>query len=321
MVFPQISQIKQRAWERVAQESNARQLILLHVGIPGVISLVLTALSYYLSLQIADTGGLGGLGLRTVLETVQNMLQVLSLAFSFFWGIGLTAISLRWSQGNRADKGDLVAGLRHFGPVLRTGILRMLIYFSVVFLGFQLASMVFAMSPASANTMAIIDQMTSDSTYVPSEEALMDAMLSFLPFLGIVMAVLIIPLSYRLRMADYVLMDQPKRGAFFAIRTSLLLTRRNCLKLLKLDLSFWWFYMLEAIVLAVYYGDVLLQLANVDVGLPSDVLMFIACAAGLLLQLVLYTWRKNQVATAYAVTYECLKLTLPTPPQPQQQQM
>lgn len=321
MVFPQISQIKQQAWDRVSREANARQLILLHVGVPGIISLALTALSYYLSLQIADTGGLGGLGVRSILETIQNMLQVFSTVFSVFWGIGITAIALRWSQNQKAYNNDLLIGFRFFGPVLRTSILKMLIYFSVIFLGFQLASMIFAMTPLAEGAMEIIDQMTNDASYIPSEEALMDAMLCFLPFLGIVMAVLVIPLSYRLRMVDYVLMDHPKKGAFFAVRTSLFMTRRNCWNLFKLDLSFWWFYLLELLIVAIYYGDVVLQLANVDTGLSAEVLLFIACGAGLALQLVVYAWRKNQVATTYAMVYESLKTTIPAPPQPQQTQI
>jgi uncharacterized membrane protein len=181
--------------------------------------------------------------------------------------------------------------------------------------------MIFAMTPLAEGAMEIIEQMTNDATYIPSDEALMDAMLCYLPFLGVVMAVLVIPLSYRLRMVDYVLLDHPKNGAFFAVRTSLFMTRRNCWNLFKLDLSFWWFYLLELLIVAIYYGDWVLQLAHVDTGLSSEVLLFIACGAGLLLQLVVYAWRQNQVATTYAMVYESLKATIPAPPQPQQTQI
>ena len=321
MVFPQILKVKQAAWDRVQQQTNSRQLILLHVGIPGIISLVLTGLSYYLSLQIADTGGLGGMGLRSMLGAMQNMLQVLSMVFSIFWGIGLTAIALRWSQHQTAYKNDLLIGFRFFGPVLRTTLLKGVIYFSTAFLGFQLASMIFSMTPLAESTMEIINQMTNDATYIPSDEALMQAMTSFLPFLVIVMAVLMIPVFYRLRMTDYVLMDHPKNGAFFAVRASIFLTRRNCFKLFKLDLSFWWFYLLEVLVAAIYYGDLLLQMANINTGLSSEILMFIACVIGLGLQVALYTWRQCQVSTTYAMVYESLKPAIPTPPQPQQTQM
>lgn len=315
MTFPDISDIKRTAVARVQQTPNTRRLIMIHAGIPAVLSLVLTALSYILSLQIADTGGLSGMGLRSVLETLQNMLQVISVAFSLFWTLGLVASVLRWSRGGPAEDRDLLAGFRHWGPVFRSALLKMFIALAVVLLASQVSSVVYSMTPLSKELLSIVENMMNDLTYMPTDAQLLDAMVSYLPFLGVSLALFGLPVYYRLRMMDYALMDEPEKGAFHAMRMSLLMTQRNCVKLFKLDVSFWWFYLLELATLLVYYGDVVLHLAGVDVGVSSEVLLFIACIAGLVLQFGLYVWRQNQVSASYALVYDSLKHSLPEPSQ------
>ncbi len=307
MGFPDISAVKQAAARQVRQAGNATRLMAIHAGTPAAISLVLTLLSFILSQQISGTGGLGGLGLRTALEAAQNMLQVVSTAFSLFWIFGLTAISLHWSRGEAAREQDLFAGFRRWGAVLRSTVLKVAVYVAVVLVASQISSLIFSMTPLAGGMMALAEKMMADLAYMPTDAELLDAVLPYLPFFGITLAALAIPVSYRLRMMDYVLMDEPRCGAFYALRMSLYLTRRNCLKLLRLDLSFWWFYLLELVAAVVYYGDAVLQLAGIETKLSDGTMLFIACTAGMVLQTALYIWRQGQVATAYAMVYEALK--------------
>ena len=60
-----------------------------------------------------------------------------------------------------------------------------------------------------------------------------------------------------------------------------------------------------------YYGDWILELMGVDLGISSELLLFAACAVGLVSQLLLYVWRKNQVTTVYALAYYRLKTPEP----------
>ncbi len=306
MVFPEISEVKRAAAQRVGSKPNATRLIAVFVGVPALLSLALTVLSYVLNQQIADTGGLGGLGMRSFLETAQSMLQILSTAFSLFWGFGYVAVTLRWARDEDADDSELLAGFRWFGPVVRSAILKGVIYFAVILLASQVSSFVFAMTPLAKDMTQLLEQMMKDPSFAPSEEQLLDAALAYLPFWGIALAALLIPVSYRLRMMDYVLMDEPKLGAFYALRLSLSMTKGNCLKLLRLDVSFWWFYLLELVTSLVYYGDLVVQLTGVETGLSAQAMLFIACAAGLVLQAGLHIWRRNRVAAAYAMVYESL---------------
>ena len=69
-----------RALKSAARESLAaapydpRKLILLHTGVTIAVSLIGTILNFVLSKQIENTGGLGGMGLRSMLSTVQSVL-------------------------------------------------------------------------------------------------------------------------------------------------------------------------------------------------------------------------------------------------------
>ena len=310
MAFPDFHAVKPTAYTLVERSSNARRLILLHAGIPAAVSLVLTVLSYLLSKQVEGTGGLGGLGLRSILESAQSMLQLLNMLFSLFWTYGLYRIVLNWSQGQRAWDSDLLAGFRHFGPILRTALLQILLYSGVVLLALQLASILFSLTPLAADVTALAQQLLEDPDFVPTEEQILEATRVFMPFLVLVLLMLFLPLFYRLRMAQFIVMDAPEKGAVYALRFSAKLMRGNCWKLLKFDLGFWWFYVLELLVGCLFYGDYILQWLGIDLGLSADILFFIACIVGLVAQTALYVWRKNQIMTAYALVYREL---LPRP--------
>jgi hypothetical protein len=176
----------------------------------------------------------------------------------------------------------------------------------VVILALQLSSILFSMTPLAADITALAQQLLEDPNFMPTEEQILQATRLFMPFLVIVLLVLFLPVFYRLRMAEFVVMDAPEKGAVHALRSSAKLMRGNCLKLLKFDLGFWWFYLLEVLAGFLFYGDWILELLGIDLGLSADVLFFIACVMGLIAQTALYIWRKNQIMTAYALVYRQL---------------
>jgi uncharacterized membrane protein len=306
MAFPDFRSIKHTAYQRLEHAPNARRLIIVHAIVPAVISLVLTVFSYLLSQQIEGTGGLGGLGLRSVLESAQSMLQVLSMIFSLFWAYGMHRIALRWSRGEQAQDADLLAGFHHFGAVLRTGLLQAFLYFAMVFVALQISSLIFSMTPLAGPMLELTQQILDDPNFMPTDAALLDAMIPYLPFLLVCLVLMVVPLFYRLRMMEFVLMDMPQHGALHAYRASKLLMRGNCIRLLKVDLKFWWFYLLEILTACLFYGDLALPLFGIDLGLSADTLFFAACILGLTAQTALYIWRKNHIMTAYALVYQAL---------------
>ncbi len=302
-----------RALERA--EYSPKRLILWHTGVTLLAGLVLSLLNYLLDKGIGTTGGLSGLELRATLETVRSILQIAESLLLPFWAIGLTGAMLGLVRGRYAGPESLLQGFGHWGPVLRATVLKGLVYVVMMFLASQIGMTVFMMSPAARDLYAIAEEMTAsgitDPTAFLTEEVIRDLVLKMLPFLLVPTALLLIPVTYRLRMMDYVLMDRPELGAIFALRLSLFIMRKKCMQLFKVDLHFWWFYVLEALTVVLCYGHMLLSL--VGVSLPGDgaVMSFVFYAVGILAQLGLYLWKKDELAATYACVYEML---LPPPP-------
>ena len=55
------------------------KLMLIHTGVSASLALLLAVLNHVLELQIDDTAGLSGVGLRTVLQTAQSVLSLVQL--------------------------------------------------------------------------------------------------------------------------------------------------------------------------------------------------------------------------------------------------
>lgn len=304
MEFSNTAALRATADERVRRTPNARRLVTLHAAVPAVLSLALTLLSYLLSVWIEDTGGLSGLGLRSVLETAQSVLQLLGTVFALFWSYGYIRATLRWTRGAQVRDGDLLYGFRRFAVILRAYLLQALVYFGVTLLASQVAALVFSMTPLSEPMTALLEQMMNDASFAPTDEQLLSAMGSYLPFVLGALALFLVPVFYRLRLMELVLMDVPERGAIFALRTSVRLTRKNLRRLLRLDLSLWWYYLLMLLTMPIYYADMLLPALGVDLGVFAEAAPVIACIVGALAQAAVQIWKKNSVSTAYVVLFD-----------------
>ena len=88
------------------------------------------------------------------------------------------------------------------------------------------------------------------------------------------------------------------------IRRSWKLMKGNFGKLLKLDLSFWWFYALEILLMLVAYADMLLPLIGIELPWPELVQTYAPLVVYQLLILLLYWWRGSQIQLTYACFYE-----------------
>ena len=73
--------LKQWAAQRLDQADNARRLVLIWSVASAVISLLASFLSFLLDTQIEQTGGLSGIGLRSVLTTAQSLLSMSTCCF------------------------------------------------------------------------------------------------------------------------------------------------------------------------------------------------------------------------------------------------
>lgn len=300
---------------------SPKRLIAIHSGVTIGLGLLLSVLSYLLQQGIAGTGGLSGIGLRTVLETAQSVLQLANTVLLPFWAMGYIRVVLQWTAWERTGPAALLQGFRRWGAVLRLMLLQGVIYFALMVTGVQLASVLFMMTPAAQPLYTLMEEMLADGITDPytmlESEAYMSAAMAMLPYALAGGAILTVPVAYRLRFADYILMDAPQAGALRALLGSWRMTRRNCLALLKLDLRFWWFYLAQGLIAVLGYGDVLLPLVGVELQVNADAAMFGFYIAALACEFCLFVWQKNRVYTVYGLAYRQLAAPREEPPQPQ----
>ena len=307
------TQLHRQATERFYEAKNGRKLVLIHTAVALGSGLLIAVLNYLFSRQIADTGGLSGMGLRTLLQTVQTMLELTVMMALPFWEMGILYAALGWSRAEPVDKGALLQGFRRFGSVLVFQLLYACIFLAVGLGIFNVAAMIFAMTPlASGLTEQLMPLMDPSATPEQIEALLtpdkMTAMAAEMtPFL-VMFAILFVPVAvllfYRLRFARYAVIDGA--GAGRAILESFYITRKRSWQIFKLDLHFWWYYGLLLLCLAVGLADTILPALGIFLPVSDVAAYFLAYAAGTVFQGLLY-WRcRGQVLCTYGMAFDGL---------------
>ena len=132
---------------------------------------------------------------------------------------------------------------------------------------------------------------------------------------GVALLVLFVPVYYNYRMTSFCLADDPRHGALLALHRSKIMMRRNRFDLLKLDLSLWWFYLLQLLISVICYGDVACGMLGIQLPWSGEFSSYFFFVLSMILQLVTYYFLMNRVSVTYAVVYESLRQP-PQVPQP-----
>lgn len=304
----------QRRGAELAREHQreCRRLVLLYCGVLAAISLGSNGLNLLLDSQMDSTGGLGGLGLRSVLQTGQEILGFVNLFFGPFWSAGFLTAMLRLSRGEAPTLGDLAGGFRRPGRMLGFLAFEFLTVVMLIMASTNLAGLVFSFSPLGQRFAELMGPVLNDPKLITPEGAVnlelvpVEALeMAALP-MSIILAVIFLPLyiwlTYGFRMALYLLMDQPM-GGVRAHFESLRLMRGRKWQLFKLDLRFWWYHALGLLILGVGYLDMALQLLGLPAPLGPTQMFFLTLAAYCGLQLLLFLWKKCPVDAAYALAF------------------
>ena len=311
MAFRDRQGLKEQARQRLDSAAfDPKKLVLVYVGASSLAMLLVTALNFLLSEQIAGTGGLGGLGARAMLETAMEVLRTAVNLILPFWTMGYLACVLKISRGQRFDLSDLLTGFRNFWPVLRLNLLYSVQFFVLAFCCLYPCILVYSMTPLSAPLMEVLGPVDPNGTQIVLDEATMEAataaMIPLFVLYGVAFLLVAAPRFYNYRMAFYILLDDPKAGARMALNRSTLMMRGKRLDLLKLDVSFWWFYVLDGLTVALCYGDLILGLLGIQLPVSADVSYFLFYVLYLVTQLGLYVWTRNGVECTYAAGYDAL---------------
>lgn len=297
---------------------DPRKLIMIHTGITIAISLLGTLLNFFISQQIETTGGLSGLGLRSMLSTAQSVLQVLVAVLLPFWEAGYCYATMQIAREKQASPDTLLYGFRRFRPLLRLKLTQGIIYVALGLACFFVSYYVFMLTPLSDPLYAIIESLDLDAIMTQTELLLDDATMlamaeAYIPMMLIwlsLFALIGVFVSYRFRMATFLILDHPQMRAMEALRMSTYQLRGHMSALFKLDLSFLWFYLLNVLFAMLAYGDYLLSIFGVPLPISAEAAYFIFLILSLVCQGGLFVMARNQVDVTYAKFY-CATVLLP----------
>jgi uncharacterized membrane protein len=305
-VFMDIRSLKKSAQERLSNSSySPARLALLNTGVAVALSLLITLVNFLLNRQISNTGGLAGIGTRTVLSSVQLILIIGGSIVMPFWDAGFLRAALCISRNESVGPTTLLEGFRRFGSVLRLTLLRGILCVLIGFFCLQAASAIFMMLPLSNNFMDEVFVLMESGAALDDAavEVLMPHLFMVYVLWAVFACIILIPLLYRFRLADWAIMDQTPR-ALAAFSLSGICTRGNRFSLFQLDLSFWWYYGLQLLAAILAYGDTLLTALGVNVN--ANAAFFAFYILSLAIQLLI-AWRfAPRVQTTYALAYENL---------------
>ena len=139
--------IHQTATHALNRAPEARQIILVYTAVICGLSLLSTVVSAVLSNRISGTGGLGNIGLRSVLSTGQSVLPLLNFIITACLSLGYHTAILSFTRGYDASTRTLTGGFRHFGPILRTMLLKGFLYGGTLIAATYLSSFIFMATP------------------------------------------------------------------------------------------------------------------------------------------------------------------------------
>lgn len=306
MSIPSAKYLKKKASNRLQSGNDPKKVVLVYAGIVALSSLVVTVVQDLLDSQISQTGGIQNIGTRSMLTTADTVLTIVQLLLVMCLTLGYTGSMLRIARGQYASPNSLKAGGERIWVLLRTRLLQMLIMTAAAFALCFLVVNVCLLTPLSNRVIAVMGTVSAEEL-LSNGLALIALYSAMLPIILIYLVALVPLLWYfscTYRMVDYLLIDRPQLGAFGVLRESRRMMQGNMKMMLRVDLSFWWYYLLQALVSVLVYLNMVL--APFAIGLPPEVLYWGTVVLYLAADFALRYFFSNKVAVTYALFYDSL---------------
>lgn len=306
MSIPSAKYLKKKASNRLQSGNDPKKVVLVYAGIVALSSLVVTVVQDLLDSQISQTGGIQNIGTRSMLTTADTVLTIAQLLLVMCLTLGYTGSMLRIARGQYASPNSLKAGGERIWVLLRTRLLQMLIMTAAAFALCFLVINVCLLTPLSNRVIAVMGTVSAEEL-LSNGLALIALYSAMLPIMLIYLVALVPLLWYfscTYRMVDYLLIDRPQLGAFGVLRESRRMMQGNMKMMLRVDLSFWWYYLLQALVSVLIYLNMVL--APFAIGLPPEVLYWGTVVLYLAADFALRYFFSNKVAVTYALFYDSL---------------
>lgn len=306
MSIPSAKYLKKKASNRLQSGNDPKKVVLVYAGIVALSSLVVTVVQDLLDSQISQTGGIQNIGTRSMLTTADTVLTIAQLLLVMCLTLGYTGSMLRIARGQYASPNSLKAGGERIWVLLRTRLLQMLIMTAAAFALCFLVVNVCLLTPLSNRVIAVMGTVSAEEL-LSNGLALIALYGAMLPIILIYLVALVPLLWYfscTYRMVDYLLIDRPQLGAFGVLRESRRMMQGNMKMMFRVDLSFWWYYLLQALVSVLIYLNMVL--APFAIGLPPEVLYWGTVVLYLAADFALRYFFSNKVAVTYALFYDSL---------------
>lgn len=272
-----------------------------------VISLALTLLDMWLNNQISGTGGLSQIGTRAIFSTAQSVLSYAGTIIAMCLNLGFLYAMMRIARGQYADHTDLKVGFQRFFPLFRLTLLQGIVYLGILLLVYQIVGVIYALTPWGESMVELIYPIMISGN-VNVDDATFAQMLQLLiPFLIIFAALgaaVLIPFCFWFRMSHYAILDDPRHGAFAALRASRKMMRGNCFHLFRLDLRLWAYHLLIALSSLSYYSVFVVYF--VEIPMDATVFSWVTYAIALALQFAADYFLRAKAEVSYVMAYECI---------------
>ena len=302
--------LRQQAQTALRRGREPKKLIYAYAFINLGISAVVYLLNLWMNQQIEGTGGLGNLGTRAIFETVKQIIPIASSVISMILHLGFLGGMMRICRGQYADHTDLKTGIRKFWPMFRLSMLEALLYFAVAFLAMQLGSVIFLLTPWAQPLIDVLTPLYASGNLMPDEAMMLAMVEPAIPLMILTAAVIllaVIPFAFRLRMAVYCLMDDPKGRAIAAMGGSNRMMRGRFFKMLRIDLCLWLYYAATVVMMLVLYSDVILALLGIPAPMNETVFAGILYFASAVMQFGILVFLRPHTEMTYLKAYDALK--------------
>ena len=302
-------ELKRFSAERLENARDSKKIALIYAAVVIGLSALSAIVGYVLERQIDQSGGLSNIGTRSVLSALQTMLPMIQTVVLMCLELGYLAAMLRIARGQYASPRTLKLGFDRFWVLLRYTLIKNILFMGLGVASIYVGIMIYMLTPLSDPVMEILVPLVSQTTMMDPNVVIPDAVYGQLmdSMKPVIYCLAVVPLMYRLRMADYVIIDKPAMGAMAAMRESRKMMRGNCKNLFRLDLSMWWFFAVQLGASIVCYGDMILPVLGVELPFSADVNFFLFYVLYWILEFLIYYLLRNRVEVAYGLAYDAIR--------------
>ena len=256
------------------------------------------------------------MGNRATLAAIQNVLPIVQTFVTLCLEIGYLAAILRVARGQYVSPNTLRLGFDRLWVLVRLSLTKGLIFLGLGIATLYASVLIFMLTPLSRPAMELLTPMVEGASILSSGSIVLDdatfaavsqTMTPAMVIWAAVYALLAVPLLYRFRLDQYIIIDKPGIGAIAALRESRKLMKGNCISFFLLDVKQWYYYLATAIATAASYGSVLLAVLGLELPLSPIAGYLIFTALYLVLMFLIYRYLRGQVETVYALAYDSIR--------------